>query len=340
MSRGIDKAVLDKKVRGGWMTLPAWGGLPETQHQLEEGALLAINAALATGRPLLVRGEPGTGKSQLARAAAHLLDAALLVRVVDARTEIEDLFWRLDAVRRLADAHLPHEERRELNKNRSDIPALDERRYIIPEALWWTFDWNGAANQAELSSSPAPPRPEGWNPERGGRVLLLDEIDKADESLPNGLLGALGSGCFGLRGQGEVRWTWEHPPLIIVTTNEERPLPDAFLRRCLVLHIALPTERQALVQCLMDRGARHVPQATEAVLLAAAEILADDRATIDGKGFNPPGQAEYIDLLHAVCDLFDGEQERLEQLKQLREFALWKHEAMPEDLRPGKERER
>ena len=82
---------------GALIPLPARGGMPPSVHVIDEGSVLAVNAALATGRPLLVRGEPGTGKSQLARAAAEALGRALVTHAVDARTETRDLLWSVDA---------------------------------------------------------------------------------------------------------------------------------------------------------------------------------------------------------------------------------------------------
>src|SRR4051812_49021009 len=90
----------------GAVALPAMGGMPSSVHVIDEESIDAINAALATARPLLVRGEPGTGKSQLARAAAVLLGRAFLAHAVDARTETRDLLWTLDAVARLATAQV------------------------------------------------------------------------------------------------------------------------------------------------------------------------------------------------------------------------------------------
>ena len=306
-----------------WRELRPWGGLEATPHYFESEALLALEAALETRRPLLIRGEPGTGKSQLARAAAHVLDAVLLVKVVDARTEIEDLFWRFDAVRRLADAQILGGlgvEREEAKKE------LAEESYLVPEALWWAFSWSSAEDQARVAGTKPPPRPEGWVPEKGARVLLLDEIDKADESVPNGLLAALGSGSFGVRGREDVCWSLENPPLVIITTNEERPLPDAFLRRCLVLHLALPTDSDELVAWLVQRGEKHVRDAEPAVLEHAAKLLVEDRAGVRSAGRNPPGQAEYLDLVHAAVGLDSGEAKRIALLDDLRDFAFWKHE--------------
>src|SRR5687768_8260151 len=86
--------------------LPALGGMPPSVHVIDEDSILAVNAALTTGRPLLVRGEPGTGKSQLARAAAAALQRAFLPHAVDGRTETRDLLFTVDAVARLAMAQV------------------------------------------------------------------------------------------------------------------------------------------------------------------------------------------------------------------------------------------
>ena len=91
---------------GSEMTLPELPGLPVQRHVFEPKAIWAINAALAANRPLLVRGEPGSGKSQLARAAAAALHRPLVYEVITARTECNDLLWRFDAVARLADAQV------------------------------------------------------------------------------------------------------------------------------------------------------------------------------------------------------------------------------------------
>lgn len=144
----------------------------------------AIDAALAAQRPLLVRGEPGIGKSQLVRAAARHLGRVSLSRVVDARTESTDLLWHYDAVARLADAQLA-------GALGAKEPAGRVRRrlavghYLRPGPLWWAFDWTDAARQAkalcqgEPPQDPDPNAPLPPDPARGS-VVLVDEIDKAD----------------------------------------------------------------------------------------------------------------------------------------------------------------
>lgn len=289
------------------------GGRPQPAHVFESAAIHAVNAALGAGRPLLVRGEPGTGKSQLARAVAQQLGRAFVHRVVDIRTEARDLCFSLDGVARLAKAQLlGAAQERDLAKLKS---LLHPRYFVEPGALWWAFDWDSAAQQATAASdidAAIPDRPDGWRP-ADGCVLLIDEIDKADSSLPNGLLEALGDGEFavpaGCGDQGRVRVSgaW---PLVVVTTNEERALPDAFLRRCLVLPLRLPEGRAELRSWLVARGRAHCQVyegggnggVIHGVLQAAADLLIEDRELMQGSGLSAPGQAEYLDLVRTVFE--------------------------------------
>ncbi len=304
---------------GRVLPLPEMGGMPACAHVVEGRTLRAINAALATGRPLLVRGEPGTGKSQLARAAAVLLERPLVHHTVDAHTDTRDLLYTFDAVGRLAEAQVMGA------RGEVDEAALAFARFTLPGPLWWAFDWDGATKQAERArgSACAIHSFEGADPKHGV-VVLVDELDKADHAVPNGLLDALGHGGFEVRGVARVSRE-ERRPLVLVTTNEARALPDAFLRRCLVLQLTLPEERLELIGHLKARGGAHV-DASEAVLQRAAELTADDRATVKERGLAPPGQAEYLDLLRAVVEQHPNDDDKqLALLEQVAEFALRKH---------------
>lgn len=293
-------------------------------HVVERQASLAISASLAAGRPLLVRGEPGTGKSQLALAAAKALGRAFVSKVVDARTEARDLFWTFDAIERLARAQVlgalgvtSEEEVRE---------KLEPHLFVSPGPLWWAFDWATASEQAVASHDLVPWRPDGWA-EGHGVVVLLDEIDKADSSVANGLLEALGNGAFPGPGRQAAIQCGANQPLIVITTNEERALPDAFLRRCLVLQLALPNEPAALRALLVARGRAHFQELEDEVLEEAASLLAEDRTALVERGLSPPGQAEYLDLLRAVAAGAQSKNEQLLLLRELRAFALQKHPA-------------
>ena len=214
------------------VNLPAVGGGPKRVHLFDQPMIDAVEAAVAARRPLLVRGEPGTGKSQLARAAAKALGWAYIRHTVDARCEPGELCYSSDAVARLARAQVLGA----LGKQAQDVETeLDPAKFVRPGPLWWLFHWESAAERKGRTQTPA--NPDGGN-EESGRLLLLDEIDKADPDLPNSLLEVFGEGRFQVTETGELITRQDMPLLVMITTNEERALPNAFLRRCLVLHLS------------------------------------------------------------------------------------------------------
>jgi hypothetical protein len=282
-------------------------------HLLQEREIRAINAAIAAGRPLLVRGEPGIGKSQLARAAAKELGRAYVKHVVDARTESQDLMWTFDAVQRLADAQIAGARRQD-----ADL-AIDN--YLHPGPLWWAFSYDTAKGRGK-----PPSQPDGgdWSL---GCVLLLDEMDKAESEVPNGLLEVLGAREFTPVGMSDPVRLQGPPPLVVITTNGERVLPDAFLRRCLILALALPSNEADLVDLLAARGQAHFPGVDERVRRTAAEMLVQERRAAERAQVTArPGQAEYLDLLRAVTGLAEGDPDKqIDMLKELNEYTLGKH---------------
>ena len=309
---------------GSSIPLPASDGMAESVHIIDEASILAINAALATGRPLLVRGEPGTGKSQLARAAAEALKRTFVSHAVDSRTETRDLLWSVDAVARLAEAQMMGAlTKQDENALRDRLKILN---FVQPGPLWWAFDWSDAAKQAEAVRTTILKPRDKWKVE-DGVVVLIDEIDKADPSVPNALLDALGHGRFEAPGRPPVVMQSACLPLVVITTNEERALPDAFLRRCLVLHLSLPPQRDKLISVLVQRGRAHFSTAkcADAVLVKAAELLANDRGTLRNSDLCPPGLAEYIDLLRAVVEQKTAEADQCALLEKIAKFALEKH---------------
>lgn len=319
---------------GSVIPLPPRAGMPRSAHVIQQAAIDALNAALVTGRPLLVRGEPGTGKSQLARAAAEHLRRAFLAHAVDGRTETRDLLFTIDAVSRLAEAQIQGALPRQAEGDaRRRVDAVE---FLHPGPLWWAFEWGSATKQAVRAHATSPDPAEGAAAARGV-VLLVDEIDKADPAVPNGLLDALGHRRFDVPGHGAVRMDEARPPLVVFTTNEERALPDAFLRRCLVLHLRLPRERQALVAELVQRGRAHFERAacSDKVLAEAASQLAVDRERARDLDLSPPGLAEYIDLLDAVTKQRRGDEEQIALLARLRQFAFHKHEDLLEQSPPA-----
>jgi MoxR-like ATPase len=312
-------------IEGLQVNLVPQGSITDQVHVFERREVQAINAALAAGRPLLVRGEPGTGKSQLARAAAKVLGRAYVSFVVDGQTESRDLLWQLDAVQRLAEAQLVGALR--VGDAETALARLAIENFLRPGPLWWAFDWDDAATQARRVKVPAPPQPDGGDPGRGC-VVLVDEIDKAESEVPNGLLEALGAGQLTPLGRSEPVQAGSPPPLVMITTNEERVLPDAFLRRCLVLELSIPDEDEGtLIEFLMRRGRAHFPISGDAILRKAAELLAADRyAARDAQRRPLPGQAEYLDLLRAATTLYPRSAKRqVEALEELAEYTSRKH---------------
>lgn len=164
-----------------------------------------VNVAVALGRPLLVKGEPGTGKTQLAAAIAEGLKLPLMSWNVKSTTKARDGLYVYDTVQRLNDARF------------GDRDITDIGKYIKLGSL-------GRALSA-----------------RERVVLLVDEVDKADLEFPNDLLHELDRMSFTIDETGETV-TAEHRPIVIVTSNNEKELPDAFLRRCVFHYIAFPDE--------------------------------------------------------------------------------------------------
>ena len=170
-----------------------------------EDLMVAVNAAVALERPLLVKGEPGTGKTVLAFEIAKALDRPLIQWHVKSTTKAQQGLYEYDAVARLRDSQL------------GDERVHDIKNYINKGKLWESFD--------------ADHKP----------VLLIDEIDKADIEFPNDLLLELDRMEFHVYETKETIAA-RHRPIVIITSNNEKELPDAFLRRCFFHYIRFPDE--------------------------------------------------------------------------------------------------
>ena len=168
-----------------------------------EDLMMAVNAAVTLERPLLVKGEPGTGKTLLAIEVAKALGRPLYEWHVKSTTKAQHGLYEYDAVSRLRDSQL------------GDAKVHDIRNYIVKGMLW----------QAFTSETPA--------------VLLIDEIDKADIEFPNDLLRELDRMEFYVYETQELVKA-KHRPLVMITSNNEKELPDAFLRRCFFHYIRFP----------------------------------------------------------------------------------------------------
>lgn len=295
------------------------GSWQQTHYLLDKKSAYAIQMALATERPLLVKGEPGLGKSYLALAAASLLERAFIAEVINSHTEGQDLLWKDDPIQRLNDAQAQLKTGKDLHP----------KRYINPSILWWAFDWASADKQYDqLHHKVYRPQCLDEAKRKNGLVLLIDEIDKADPSLPNSLLEVLGNGGFAVPFVETTVGQQGKKPLVIITTNDERELPPAFVRRCLVLH--LKVDEANLTTWLTERVRVHITKeaCSDAVLDAAAQQLKTDRETAASQGMIKAGLSEYIDLITALVKMTQGgenrEQAQLDLLQEIAEFSLRK----------------
>ncbi len=192
---------------------------------------VAVNAAVTLERPLLVKGEPGTGKTVLAHEVAASLGRPLIEWHIKSTTRAQQGLYEYDAVSRLRDGQL------------GDERVHDIGNYIIPGKLW----------QAFISPEPV--------------VVLIDEIDKADIEFPNDLLLELDRMTFHVYETGETI-NATHRPVVIITSNNEKELPDAFLRRCFFHYIRFPD--RATMQRIVDT---HYPNLRSDLAREALEVF-------------------------------------------------------------------
>ena len=214
---------------------------------------VAVNAAVLLRRPLLVKGEPGTGKTVLAQEIAQALDAPLIEWNVKSTTKAHQGLYEYDAVARLRDGQL------------GDPRVHDISNYIRKGKLWEAF------------TSPRLP------------VLLIDEIDKADIEFPNDLLQELDRMAFHVYETGETIAAAERP-VVVITSNNEKELPDAFLRRCFFHYIKFP-DRETMEKIVEV----HFPGIQKILVSRAMEIFYEIR---DVPGLKKkPSTSELLDWL-------------------------------------------
>jgi MoxR-like ATPase len=217
---------------------------------------IAVNAAVTLQRPLLVKGEPGTGKTELARQVAASLGLPLIEWHVKSTTKAMQGLYEYDAVSRLRDSQL------------GDARVNDVRNYIRKGKLWQAFEADARV------------------------VLLIDEIDKADIEFPNDLLQELDRMEFHVYETGEMV-TARHRPVVIITSNNEKELPDAFLRRCFFHYIRFP-DADTLAAIVRV----HFPDIKDALLTAALTQFYELREVPGLK--KKPSTSEVLDWLRLL----------------------------------------
>jgi len=214
---------------------------------------IAVNAAVALERPLLIKGEPGTGKTVLAYEMAAALGAPLITWHIKSTTKAHNGLYEYDAVSRLRDSQL------------GDERVHDVRNYLKPGKLWEAFT--------------SPVRP----------ILLIDEIDKADIEFPNDLLQELDRMEFFVQETGETIRAAVRP-IVVITSNNEKELPDAFLRRCFFHYIRFPDDET--MKAIVDV---HFPAIKPRLVSEALKTFYEIRDTPGLK--KKPSTSELLDWL-------------------------------------------
>ncbi|MCK0094288.1 MoxR family ATPase [Yoonia sp. F2084L] len=214
---------------------------------------MAVNAAVTLERPLLVKGEPGTGKTELARQVSASLNLPMIEWHIKSTTKAQQGLYEYDAVSRLRDSQL------------GDARVHDVANYIKQGKLWQAFGADGKV------------------------VLLIDEIDKADIEFPNDLLQELDRMEFHVYETGETVKA-VHRPIVIITSNNEKELPDAFLRRCFFHYIRFPD-----VETMRKIVEVHHPGIKDQLLTAALTQFYELRETAGLK--KKPSTSEVLDWL-------------------------------------------
>ncbi len=298
---------------------------------------LAAEIAIVTQRPLLIRGNPGSGKSSFAPFAARNLKWRYYETTITGRTEAKDLLWKFDALARLRDAQA-----------QSVASDISPSRYVTPGILWWAFNRDDALKfiskrnvSSENRNVSLGYKAEPFAVINGQRdplrsVVLIDEIDKAEPELPNDLLEVLGLNRFVVDelDRSIERKVPDQDPnpgspnhygsaLIIITTNQERDLPAAFIRRCVVHTIEEPQGEDEQIKRLEEIADLHMRSlivshnAGENLVLNVAKTCYQLRQEANQSSGKGPSTAEFLDALRVCFTLgINPDSEIWKQVKQ------------------------
>lgn len=235
------------------------------QYVATDELKMAVNAAITLQKPLLIKGEPGTGKTMLAEQVAESLGRKIISWNIKSTTKAQQGLYEYDAVSRLRDSQL------------GDDRVHDVANYIVKGKLWEAFESDGQAP-----------------------VLLIDEIDKADIEFPNDLLHELDKMEFYVYETQETVKAIQRP-IVIITSNNEKELPDAFLRRCFFHYISFPDKAT-----MTDIVNVHYPDLKQELLKEALEVFFEVREVTGLK--KKPSTSELLDWIRLlVAEDMDGD---------------------------------
>lgn len=297
-------------------------GVPQDNiapYLFSENILIAMDVALAINRPLLISGPPGCGKTRLGEVMAAVLQWNFLGKTLTSRTRLEELTVEIDHLRRLHDAQLA--------VHKPDL-LKDDQDYYKPGIFWWAFDPTGAAARMlrckpdDVTLTNLRKRFPGFWRNQGRAahhcVLLLDEIDKAEPDLPNDLLEPLESRRFGLPDGNSLPAESEQKLLTLITTNQERELPNAFVRRCVVLNLELPSRDE-----LVSIALRKIEGVDKDRAASIADLFLEHRNLAETQKWHKPGTSEFLDAVQADLDLSQRQGHELAALwEQIRRAVL------------------
>ncbi len=272
----------------------------------EEGLSNAVNVALALGQPLLVTGEPGTGKTRLADSVAYELNVPIFEFYTKSNSVATDLFYQYDALARFRDSHIP-ETREKTTEDYITYQALGKAVFLTDPNISPSGNIEKFLSKSGLEKENRPTR----------SVVLIDEIDKAPRDFPNDLLNEIESMKFTVK-ETEITFTAKESfrPILILTSNSEKDLPEAFLRRCVFYHISFPSEEQ--LKEIVQRRFKDHPEFTPDFIKNAIAHFFEIRKLALKKS---PETAEFLSWISILKSL-SPEMEKLREPGQAELLAL------------------